>query len=117
MENKKAEIKQYILDNIGCWEGMQAEELHGNLFNKDYYIIWTDDAKKWLGQDVFECMELVKEFEEFQTGQVITNFVNTEQLTNTTAYILGEKILYDTEIEFEGELTETMINAIKEKLS
>ena len=102
MNYKKEEIKAYALEQIQELKKFDIEEfnqlvqdgeLHNRLFNEDYYIIGTFEAKEWLQNEVFEIMEYVKDYEIDHFGESHTELTNPEKLVNTYVYILGEEIL------------------------
>ena len=116
---KEDEIKQYILDNLEYhasnymkmfeYKGNIDEDLHHNLFNTDYYIIGYYRAEQWLEDKTFECIEVVKEYEEMNFGEVTTDLSNSEQVVNMYVYIVGEHILQDV---VRGWLRDECVKAI-----
>lgn len=71
-------------------------DLHNEVFNTDYYIIGTYEAKEALREyDVFEAIELVQEYEKEQFGGVYTDLSNPEKLINMVYYIIGDAIIGD----------------------
>ena len=69
-------------------------DLHNEVFNTDWYIIGTYEAKEALKEyDVFEAIELVQEFEEFHFGEVNTDLSNPEKLINMVYYIVGDGVI------------------------
>lgn len=100
-------------------------DLHNEVFNTDYYIIGTYRAKEALKEyDVFEAIELVQEYEEFNFGEIYTDLSDPEKLINMVYYIVGSEIIsemYDIE-EFNDnwnnianeETNEIIINAMRE---
>ena len=96
---KRQEIKEYILENYKDFECSDIQELHWNLFNTDYYIIGIYEAKKWCGDEVFNIIGTIKEYEEENFGEVSTDFSNPEQVVNMYAYIIGEELLHEMEEE------------------
>lgn len=69
-------------------------DLHNEVFNTDWYIIGTYEAKEALKEyDVFEAIELVQEFEEFNFGEVNTDLSNPEKLINMVYYIVGDEVI------------------------
>lgn len=117
MEKQREDVKQHILDFIYDYEGIQADELHNALFNEGYYIIGTHLAKEWLGMETFEAIEMIRQYEQDNFGEVNTDFSDPEKVVNMTAYILGEEILYNTGVELDGKLTKEKIEEIKEALA
>tara|TARA_R110002096_G_scaffold55992_5_gene143460 strand:+ start:441 stop:782 length:342 start_codon:yes stop_codon:yes gene_type:complete len=93
------EIKEYDIDNFN--QLVKDGELHNEIFNTDYYIIGTYEAKKWLSDQVFDIINYIKEYEEDNFGEVTTDISEPEKVVNMYVYILGEKILY--EVLKEGE--------------
>ena len=118
----KAEIIQYILDNIDYYQaGIHADDLHHELFNTDYYIIGTYKAKQWCGENVFNIVETIKEYETFNFGEVSTDLSNPEAVVNMYVYIVGEEILslieYYLLYDSNDELTIDIIKQVKDKLT
>ena len=116
----QSEIISYILDNINYHEGIYADDLHHVLFNADYYIIGTYEAKKWCGDNVFNIIETIREYEEFNFGEVSTDFSSPEKVVNMYVYIIGLELLSLIEYwrvhDNNEELTKEMIETVKNKL-
>ena len=96
MTDRRNEVKEYLIDGLNdltdYYTGYGAD-LHNELFNTDYYIIGTYQAEQWLDNDVFEIISLVKDYENDNFGEVITDISNPEKLVNMYVYILGEELL------------------------
>lgn len=96
---KQDEIKDFFYDYIEEqdkeWIIDNKDDLHHHCFNTDYYIIGTYKAKKWLGDQVFEVIEIIKEYENDNFGEVSTDFSDPEKVVNMYVYIVGEKFVYD----------------------
>ena len=101
-------------------------DLHNEVFNTDYYIIGTYEAKEALKEyDVFDAIELVMEYEKDQFGEVYTELHNPEKLINMVYYIIGDEVIGEMyEIsEFEEnwnncadeETNAIIVKAMKEK--
>ena len=91
--HKYDEIKSYIEDMLEEVHDLHGEDLHYRLFNEDYYIIGTWNAKQWLGDKVFDCIETVREYEMDNFGEHHTDISSPEKLVNMYAYIIGEQII------------------------
>ena len=131
MYNKKHEEmkEQAIADIIEALEnGFDGYycDLHNEVFNTDYYIIGTYQAKEALNEyDVFEAIELVQNYEQEQFGEVNTDLSNPESLINMVYYIIGDEIIgemYDIETfndkwndQADEETNAVIIEALKEK--
>ena len=111
MDYKKEEIKEYFNDYIeenkeyleenspNYWK----DELHHNAFNTDYYIIGTYQAKQWLGDMVFEVIDHIREYEDFNFGEFSTDYSDPEKVVNMYTYIIGEEIVQEYLAELEKE--------------
>ena len=71
-------------------------DLHNEVFNTDYYIIGTYQAKEALKKyDVFEALEKVQQYEKDNYGGIYTDLSDPEKLINMLYYIIGEEVLYE----------------------
>lgn len=71
-------------------------DLHNEIFNTDYYIIGSHQAKEALKEyDVFEAIEKVMKYEIDNFGAVYTDLSDPEKLINMLYYIIGEEVLYE----------------------
>ena len=101
MNYKKEEIRQYFLDFIednkgnDNWLEDNIEDLHHHCFNTDYYIIGRHQAKLWLEDQVFNVIDIIKKYENFNFGSVNTDLSEPEKVVNMYVYIVGEQIVYD----------------------
>tara|TARA_B100000424_G_scaffold58133_1_gene42136 strand:+ start:176 stop:580 length:405 start_codon:yes stop_codon:yes gene_type:complete len=95
LQKQKKAILGYAIDQLDSEVGIDCyiEDLHHYMFNQDYFIIGTYKAKKFLGDEVFNVIETIKEYEQFNFGEISTDFTNPEQICNMIAYILGYEIL------------------------
>lgn len=123
-EMKKEAIADIIEALENGYDGYYCD-LHNEVFNTDYYIIGTYQAKEALREyDEFEAIELVQTYENEQFGKVLTELSNPEKLINMLYYIIGDDIIGDMyEIEeFEDkwneeadeETNKTIIEKMKE---
>ena len=101
MNELKKDVLKYVLDQFEDDKEYLIEEygsdLHHYLCNTDYFIIGTNKARKWLGNYSFEAIEKIKEYEEFNFGEVSTKLFDPEKVANMLAYILGEEILSESD--------------------
>ncbi len=71
-------------------------DLHHEVFNTDYYIIGTHEAKKALTEyGVWDAIEKVQTYEQDNFGEVYTDMSDPEKLINMLYYIIGEEVLYE----------------------
>ena len=92
-EEIKEHFEDFIKDQDKDWIKENFEDLHHHAFNNDYYIIGTYQAKKWLGDEVFEIINIIKEYENDNFGEVNTDFSDAEKVVNMYTYIIGEDVV------------------------
>lgn len=120
-EQAVAEIIEALENN---YNGYYCD-LHNEVFNTDYYIIGTYQAKEALKEyDVFEAIELVQTYEKEQFGEVYTELSNPEKLLNMVYYIVGDEVIgemYEIEAfndnwnnQADEETNAVIIKAMKE---
>lgn len=94
----KEHIQDYIIENnlidqdLGC-----MNELHHDIFNTDYYLIGYYNCNEWLKKhniNTFEAIEYVQQYEKNIFGETHTA-LNSENIVNMVAYIVGEEILFN----------------------
>jgi len=103
MDYKREEIQEYFDDFIvenekylerehpDTWQ----DDLHHEAFNTDYYIIGTYQAKQWLGNEAFNIIGFIKDYEQSNFGEVNTDLSCPEAVVNMYVYIIGEEIVYE----------------------
>ena len=99
MDYKKTEIQEYFNDWIKDqdldWIAENVDDLHHHAFNNDYYIIGRYKATQWLGDQVFNVINHIKNYENDNFGSVNTDFSESEKVVNMYTYIIGEEIVAD----------------------
>ena len=125
MERREAieEIISYTIDSLKDLKDYYTgygSDLHNTLYNTDYYIVGTYQAKQWLGADAMDIIEDVKTYEQEMFGEVSTVLSNAEAVVNMYVYILGEEVLsmsnHLQEECFDRHLTSDDIQLIIEDL-
>ena len=117
LKELKEEVKSIIQSDIENYEGSTLEDFHFDQFNSDLYIIGTYQAKEWLtDKDVFNCIDIVQEWEREVFGELQSDISNPEKLASLVMYAVGESVLHDIchhlDIDFHEELTTEMIESI-----
>ena len=70
-------------------------DLHQEVFNTNYYIIGTYEAKKALEEyGVFDAIAKVQTYEKDNFGEIYTDLSDPEKLINMLYYIIGEEVLF-----------------------
>lgn len=100
-EQMKWEAIEAIIETLENGYNGYYCDLHNEVFNTDYYIIGTYEAKEALKEyDVFEAIDLVQTYEKVQFGEVYTDLSDPEKLINMVYYIVGDNVICEmNEIE------------------
>lgn len=78
-------------------------DLHNEVFNTDYYIIGTYEAKEALKEyGVFEAIEKIQEYEKDNFGEIYTDLSDPERVINMLYYIIGEEVLFEMMDDIEA---------------
>ena len=97
--HKRVEIKKYLTDRLKDYSKEEIDklkednELHNEIFNTDYYVVGTYEAKKWLGDKAFDIIGEIKEYEIDNFGEVNTDLADPEKVVNMYVYIVGEELI------------------------
>ena len=92
-EEMKAEAREAIIECLKDDYSGHYCDFHNEVFNTDYYIIGTYEAKEALTEyGVFEAIEKVQTYEQEVFGEVYTDLSDPEKLINMLYYIIGEEV-------------------------
>lgn len=80
--------KNYLVEN-------EFHDIHHQAFNQDYYIIGRYEATKWLADEVFNVINIIKEYENEYFVEVSTDFSEPEKVVNMYVYIIGYDVIND----------------------
>ena len=101
----KVDAVNAIIDCLECeYDGYYCD-LHNEVFNTDYYVTGTAEAKDILGEDVFDAIGRIYTYEDDVFGGVLTDLSDPVKIVNMLFYIIGEEIMYNND-EFNKILTE-----------
>ena len=97
---KYDEIKSHFEDFINDENNKDfiknnPDDLHHEIFNTHFYLIGRHQASQWLGDQVFNVINFIKEYEMDNFGSVNTDFSEPEAVVNMYTYIIGEEIVND----------------------
>jgi len=108
---KQVEIEEYTKEALQerlnydpDYLSKDFSDIHNELFNEDYYIIGTYEAKQWLGSDAFNCIGDIQEYEKAEFGESYTDLSDPEKVVNMYVYLVGEHILQDVIDEVQEEI-------------
>jgi len=94
----KSHFEDFLNNNLDYLKENETDyldDLHHMAFNEDYYIIGTYQAKQWLGDQVFNVIDIIKQYEQDNFGEVNTDLSSPEHVVNMYAYIIGEYVVSD----------------------
>ena len=95
-ESMRLEAIEAIIDTLENGYSGYYCDLHNEVFNTDYYIIGTYQAKEALREyDVFEAIDRVQQYEKDNFGEIYTDLSNPEKLVNMLYYVIGDEIICD----------------------
>lgn len=99
MENQKKQIREYVIqqlrDNVG--EGCPAPDLHHEILNMSFFIEDVGACREFCGSDVFDIIQVIKEYESDNFGEVTTDFSDPKKVANMFAYIEGDNVLMESD--------------------
>lgn len=126
MENTKqyftqTEALEDIKDVLENGYGGYYTDLHNEVFNTDYYIIGTYEAKQALEQvGVFEAIECIKNYENDNFGEVTTDFSQPVEVANMLHYIIGLEAIDSIDFGFadlaDDDANKEIVKEINEML-
>ena len=103
----KVDAVNAIIDCLECGYDGYYCDLHNEVFNKDYYVTGTAEAKNILGEgeNIFNAIGKIYTYERDTFGEVFTDLSDPVKIVNMLFYIIGEEIMYNNG-EFNKILTE-----------
>ena len=117
-------VKQQLIDALedGRLIGKPVNEIHNEVYNTDYFVIGYYQAEQYLIQHegVFNAIGEIKEYEENNFGEVITDSSCSEKVCNMLAYIEGENLLNSLSTisdNWDEELTEELVQEMLDELN
>ena len=80
-------------------------DLHNEVFNTDYYVTGTTEAKNILGENAFDAIGRIYSYEKDNFGEVYTDLSEPMKVVNMLYYIIGEEVMYNND-EFSEIINE-----------
>lgn len=93
----KVDAVNAIIDCLECGYDGYYCDLHNEVFNKDYYVTGTVEAKNILGEgeNIFNAIGRIYTYERDTFGEVFTDLSDPVKIVNMLFYIIGEEIMYN----------------------
>lgn len=117
------EVATYAIDKIenGFGSNPYGCDLQNEIYNTDYFKIYTSDAKEWIEENVgaFEAIGEVVTYEQDNFGQVSTDLSSPCAVCNMFVYIKGNELLNECPVlqnKWNERLTNRDLNNIKKWL-
>ena len=94
----KVDAVNAIIDCLECGYDGYYCDLHNEVFNKDYYVTGTAEAKNILGEgeNIFNAIGRIYTYERDTFGEVFTDLSDPIKIVNMLFYIIGEEIMYNS---------------------
>ena len=91
----KVDAVNAIIDCLECeYDGYYCD-LFNEVFNMDYYVTGTTEAKNILGDDVFDAIGRIYTYEKDNFGEIYTDLSDSIKIVNMLFYIIGTEIMYN----------------------
>ena len=102
-------------------------DLHHEVFNTEYYVYDNETAKDILGDNVYDAIGRIYEYEKDNFGEIYTDLSDPKKIVNMLYYIIGEELMLqmgifeepfmdDWNIEADAKTNEKIIARCKEEL-
>lgn len=92
--NMKVDATNAIIDCLGGYDGYYCD-LHNEVFNTDYYVTGTAEAKDILGENIFNAIGRIYTYEKDNFREIYTDLSDPIKIVNMLFYIIGEEIMYN----------------------
>ena len=93
----KVDAVNAIIDCLECGYDGYYCDLQNEVFNKDYYVTGTAEAKNILGEgeNIFNAIGRIYTYERDTFGEVFTDLSDPIKIVNMLFYIIGTEIMYN----------------------
>ena len=93
----KVDAVNAIIDCLECGYDGYYCDLHNEVFNIDYYVTGTAEAKNILGEgeNIFNAIGRIYTYEKDNFGEIYTDLSDSIKIVNMLFYIIGTEIMYN----------------------
>ena len=91
----KVDAVNAIIDCLECGYDGYYCDLFNEVFNTNYYVTGTAEAKNILGDDAFDAIGRIYTYEKDNFGEIYTDLSNPIKIVNMLFYIIGTEIMYN----------------------
>ena len=94
----KVDAVNAIIDCLECGYDGYYCDLFNEVFNTDYYVTGTAEAKNILGEgeNIFNAIGRIYTYEKDNFGEIYTDLSDPIKIVNVLYYIIGEEIMYNS---------------------
>ena len=122
MNNKRTEILTHAIEHLKEMRNYNADvlddrdqgDLHSVIFNESHYIVGYFQGRQWLGEDTFEALGKIQEYEQLHFGELTTELSKSEAVANMLAYILGGEVMEEAIDTIKSEREDVVENAFND---
>lgn len=132
MLQNKEEVLDEILDRVEDYEGSDFDTFENEVFNDDernmYYNEAKDELEKFVSDEdldgyettdgVFGAIELIKEYESTEFGEVNTDFSNPCDIANMIDFIRGGnvfgEVMEKADLDMDDDISTENLKLFKE---
>ena len=109
--NLKDNIKDAIIEKIqsGDYDDKYVCDLANYMYNEDYYIIGTYQAKEFLKENFDEMFEALEDYKD-NTGEQYPDIMNYEKLASLTVLNIAEKLIGEGANNCEDDIWNDYLN-------
>lgn len=118
MSTLTKKVAKEILQRLDELEGVYTCDAMHELFNHDYYITGTKEAKKFLKQNIDELFEALEQY-QFDFGEPYPYITDPERLATLVVLYTAENIwcqLSTVNKYWDDRLTNEILQEIKKEL-
>lgn len=105
MNYKLEEIREHFSDFLEAetdeWIAANIDDLHYQVFFSRPYLIGRRQATEWLGDETFNVLRFIDDYERYNLGERVTDLTDPECVVTAYANMLGEEVVADW---VEGQL-------------
>ena len=91
----KVDAVNAVIDCLECGYDGYYCDLFNEVFNTDYYVTGTAEAKNILDDDVFDAIGRIYTYEKDNFGEIYTDLSDPIKIVNMLFYIIGTEIMYN----------------------
>ena len=100
-QQKQKELREFCIERLQeiadydnqDYRDTPVADLHSEIFNTDYYIVGRYQAKQWMGEDAFDMIGDVVEYEKDHFGEITTDLSEPESVVNMWVYVQGWELI------------------------